>query len=72
MGRGWVCLHEDEKNGHHTHAGGRGGGPCGVGAIEVLTLLGAREWTKFAVLAVTFAAILLGAYWFVLASDNRR
>ena len=47
-------------------------GLVGVGAIEVLTLLGAREGTKFAVLAVTFVAILLGAYSFVLVSDNRR
>ena len=47
-------------------------GLAGVGAMEVLTLLDAREWIKFAVLVVTFAVILLGAYWFVLAQSDRR
>ena len=47
-------------------------GVAGVGAIEVLTLLDVQEWIKFAVLVVTFAAIPLGAYWFVLAPSDRR
>jgi hypothetical protein len=47
-------------------------GLLGVGAIEALTLLGAQEWIKFAVLVVTFAVIVLGAYWFVFAQGDRR
>jgi hypothetical protein len=47
-------------------------GLVGVSAIEVLTLLDAREWIKFAIMLVTFAVILLGTYWFVLAQSDRR
>jgi hypothetical protein len=47
-------------------------GLVGVGTVEALTLLGVQEWIKFAVAAVTFAAISLGAYWFVLAQGDRR
>jgi hypothetical protein len=43
----------------------------GVGAIEVLTLLDVQEWIKFAVMLVTFAVILVGTYWFVLARGDR-
>ena len=47
-------------------------GLVGVAAIEVLTLLDVQEWIKFAVLVVTFAMILAGTYWFVLAQSDRR
>jgi hypothetical protein len=47
-------------------------GLAGVGAIEVLTLLEVQEWIKFAVMLVTFAVILAGTYWFVLAQRDRR
>jgi predicted MFS family arabinose efflux permease len=40
-------------------------------AVEVLTLLEAQEWTKFAVMVVTFAVILAGTYWFVLTQGDR-
>jgi hypothetical protein len=46
-------------------------GVVGVGAVEVLTLLEAQEWTKFALMVVTFAVILGGSYWFVLAKGDR-
>jgi hypothetical protein len=46
-------------------------GVVGVAAVEVLTLLEAQEWTKFAVMVVTFAVILGGSYWFVLAQGDR-
>jgi hypothetical protein len=39
-------------------------GVVGVAAVEVLTLLEAQEWPKFAVMVVTFAVILAGTYWF--------
>ena len=44
-------------------------GVVGV-AVEVLTLLDVQEWIKFAVAVVTFAVILLGTYWFVLAQGT--
>jgi hypothetical protein len=47
-------------------------GLVGVGTVEALALLGIQEWIKFAVAAVTFAAISLSAYWFVLAQGDRR
>jgi hypothetical protein len=47
-------------------------GLIGVGAVEAHTLLGIQEWIKFAVAIVTFAAILAGTYWFVLAQGDRR
>jgi hypothetical protein len=47
-------------------------GLVGVGTIEALTLLGVQEWIKLAVVVVTFAVILLGAYWFVLSQGDRR
>jgi protein-S-isoprenylcysteine O-methyltransferase Ste14 len=47
-------------------------GLVGVAAIEVLTLLDVQEWIKFAVAVVTFAVILSGTYWFVLAQGDRR
>jgi len=47
-------------------------GVVGVAAIEVLTLLDIQEWIKFAVAVVTFAVILSGTYWFVLAQSDRR
>ena len=47
-------------------------GLVGVAAVEVLTLLGIQEWIKFAVVLVTFAVILVGTYWFVLAQGDRR
>jgi hypothetical protein len=47
-------------------------GLAGVGAVEALTLLGVQEWVKFAVILVTFAAILVGTYWFVLTQGDRR
>jgi hypothetical protein len=47
-------------------------GVVGVAAIEVLTLLEVQEWIKFAVAVVTFAVILSGTYWFVLAQSDRR
>jgi hypothetical protein len=47
-------------------------GVVGVGAIEVLTLLDVQEWIKFVVMLVTFAVILVGTYWFVLAQSDRR
>ena len=43
----------------------------GVAAVEVLTLLEAQEWTKFALMVVTFAVLLSGTYWFVLAQGDR-
>ena len=43
----------------------------GVGAVEVLTLVEAQEWTKFAVMVLTFAVILGGSYWFVLTQGDR-
>ena len=46
-------------------------GVVGVGAVEVLTLLEAQEWIKFAVMVVTFVVILVGTYWFVLAQGDR-
>ena len=46
-------------------------GVVGVAAVEVLTLLEVQEWIKFAVMVVTFAVILLGSYWFVLAQGDR-
>jgi hypothetical protein len=46
-------------------------GVVGVGAVEVLTLVEAQEWTKFAVMVVTFAVILGGSYWFVLTQGDR-
>jgi hypothetical protein len=46
-------------------------GLAGVGAIEVLTPLDLQEWIKFAVMVVTFAVILAGTYWFVLAQSDR-
>ena len=47
-------------------------GLVGVGIIEVLTLLDVQEWIKFAVMVVTFAAILAGTYWFALTRSDRR
>jgi hypothetical protein len=47
-------------------------GLAGVITIDALTLLGVQEWIKFAVAVVTFAVILSGTYWFVLAEGNRR
>jgi hypothetical protein len=47
-------------------------GLAGVVTIDVLTLLGVQEWIKFAVMLVTFAVVLLGTYWFVLAQSDRR
>lgn len=47
-------------------------GLVGVVTVEVLTLSGTQEWIKFAVAVVTFAVILLGTYWFVLAQSDRR
>jgi hypothetical protein len=47
-------------------------GVVGVAAIEVLTLLDVQEWIKFAVMVVTFAAILAGTYWFALTRSDRR
>jgi NADH:ubiquinone oxidoreductase subunit 4 (subunit M) len=46
-------------------------GVVGFAAVEVLTLLEDQEWTKFAVMLVTFAVILSGIYWFVLAQGDR-
>jgi hypothetical protein len=46
-------------------------GVVGVAAVEVLTLVEAQEWTKFALMVVTFAVILGGIYWFVLAQGDR-
>jgi hypothetical protein len=46
-------------------------GVVGVGAVEVLTLVEAQEWTKFAVMVLTFAVILGGSYWFVLTQGDR-
>ena len=46
-------------------------GVVGVGAVEVLTLVEAQEWTKFAVMVLTFAVILGGSYWFVLIQGDR-
>jgi hypothetical protein len=43
----------------------------GIGAVEALTLLRVQEWIKFAVIVVTFAVILVGTYWFVLARGDR-
>jgi hypothetical protein len=47
-------------------------GLAGFGTVGVLTLLGVQEWIKFAVAVATFAVILLGTYWFVLAPGDRR
>ena len=47
-------------------------GVVGVAAVEVLTLVEVQEWIKFAVILVTFAVILSGTYWFVLAQGDRR
>lgn len=47
-------------------------GVAGFGTVGVLTLLDVQEWIKFAVMLVTFAVILLGTYWFVLAQSDRR
>jgi hypothetical protein len=47
-------------------------GLAGVLTIDVLTLLGVHEWIKFAVAVATFAVILSGTYWFVLAKGGRR
>jgi hypothetical protein len=47
-------------------------GLAGVITIVALTLLGVQEWIKFAVAVATFAVILSGTYWFVLAEGNRR
>ena len=47
-------------------------GVVGVAAAVVLTLLEVQEWIKFAVMLVTFAVILAGTYWFVLAQSDRR
>ncbi len=46
-------------------------GLAGVVTIDVLTLLGVQEWIKFTVGVATFAVILLGTYWFVLAPGDR-
>jgi hypothetical protein len=47
-------------------------GLAGVVTIDVRTLLGVQEWIKFAVAVATFAVILSGTYWFVLAQGDRR
>ncbi len=47
-------------------------GLVGVSAVEVLTFIGVQEWIKFAVVVATFAVIVSGTYWFVLARSDRR
>jgi len=41
-------------------------------AIVVLTVTGASEYIKLAIVMVLFIAILAGSYWFLLAPQSQR
>jgi protein-S-isoprenylcysteine O-methyltransferase Ste14 len=42
----------------------------GETAIALLTLLEGPEWIEFVIVLVLFAAILVGACWFVIAPQS--